>query len=145
MAASDSSVADPPAADTPADKPRKARPVYLDLIRIRQPVPAIVSILHRVSGAVLFLIGIPLMLWAVQQSLRSPDDFARLRQWMAQPLLKLVLIGLLWAYLHHLFAGIRHLLLDLHYGLELKATRQSSIVVLVAALALTVIIGIKLW
>ena len=61
------------------------------------------------------------------------------------PLCKLVLVGLLWAYLHHFFAGIRYLLIDLHVGDDLTPARQSSVVVLVASLALTLIIAVRLW
>ncbi len=123
----------------------KPRPVYLNLAQIRLPLPGFVSILHRVSGAVLFIVGIPLTLYALRDSLGSPEAFARLSAFFAHPLAKLVLIGLIWAYLHHFCAGIRFLLLDLDQGMELKQARQSSVIVLVASLALTLIIGARLW
>ena len=123
----------------------KSRPVYLNLVRIRLPLPGLVSILHRVSGALLFLFAIPLLLFAVQTSLESADGFASLEAKFAHPLCKLVLVGLLWAYLHHFFAGIRYLLLDLHIGDDLRPARQSSVVVLVVSLALTLIIAVRLW
>ncbi len=129
----------------PGKLPRAARPVYLNLLAIRQPVPAIISILHRLSGALLFLIGIPLLIWAVQQSLASPEAYAVLRASFAHPLAKLILLGLVWAYLHHFCAGIRYLLLDLHIGTELAPARQSSFAVLIVSLALTAIIGARLW
>jgi succinate dehydrogenase / fumarate reductase cytochrome b subunit len=123
----------------------KPRPVYLNLARIRLPLPGLVSILHRVSGAVLFLFAIPLALFGVQASLESADGFAALKAMFAHPLCKLVLVGLLWAYLHHFFAGIRYLLLDLHVGDDLRPARQSSVAVLVASLALTLIVAVRLW
>ncbi len=123
----------------------KTRPVYLNLIQIRQPLPALVSILHRVSGAALFLVGIPLFLVALQASLTTPDTLAGLRVALAHPLGKLVLLGMLWSYLHHFCAGVRFLLLDLQQGIELGPARQSSIAVLVVSLALTVAIGVRLW
>ena len=125
--------------------PRAARPVYLNLLAIRQPIPAIVSILHRVSGALLFLVGIPLVLWAVQQSLTSPETWTALRATLAHPVPKLLLLGLAWAYLHHVCAGIRYLLLDLHIGTELRPLRQSSFAVLIVSLVLTAIVGARLW
>ena len=131
--------------ELPGQRPRAARPVYLNLIAIRQPIPAIISILHRLSGALLFLVGIPLLLWAVQQSLASADAYAALRASLAHPIAKLLLLGLVWAYLHHFCAGIRYLLLDLHIGTELTPSRQSSYVVLIVSLALTAIIGARLW
>ena len=123
----------------------KKRPVYLDLPRIRLPLPGIVSILHRVSGAWLLLAGIPLLLYAVSRSLASPETYATMKESFAHPLAKLVLIALLWAYLHHFLAGIRYLLLDIHRGIELAPARRSSAVVMVISLALTVILGARLW
>jgi succinate dehydrogenase / fumarate reductase cytochrome b subunit len=123
----------------------KPRPVYLNLVRIRLPLPGIVSILHRISGAGLFLVGIPLLLIALQRSLASPEAFEELRLAWANPLAKLVLIGLVWAYLHHFCAGIRYLLLDIHVGDDLKPARQSSVVVLAVSIVLTLIVAARLW
>jgi succinate dehydrogenase / fumarate reductase, cytochrome b subunit len=123
----------------------KSRPVYLNLVRIRLPLPGVVSILHRASGAALFLLGIPLALFALQTSLESTDGFASLAGMFANPFCKLVLVGLLWSYLHHFFAGIRYLLLDLHVGDDLRPARQSSVAVLVAGVLLTLIITVRLW
>jgi succinate dehydrogenase / fumarate reductase cytochrome b subunit len=123
----------------------KQRPVYLNLLHIRLPLPGIVSILHRISGAVLFCVGLPLLLVALQRSLGSPEAFHGLQAALATPLSKLVLLGLAWAYLHHFCAGIRFLLLDVHQGIELKPARRSSIAVLVISLALTLLVGVRLW
>jgi succinate dehydrogenase / fumarate reductase, cytochrome b subunit len=123
----------------------KSRPVYLNLVRIRLPLPGLVSILHRASGAALFLLGIPLALFALQTSLESADAFAGLAGMFATPFCKLVLVALLWSYLHHFFAGIRYLLLDLHVGDDLRPARQSSVAVLVAGVLLTLIIAVRLW
>lgn len=122
----------------------RPRPKYLDLFRIRLPLPALVSFLHRVSGALLFLF-LPLMLWLWQQSLATQQSFDRFSAVVAMPLLKLVLIGLLWGYLHHLCAGIRHLALDMNVGTDLPAARASSVVVLAVSIALTLAIGAALW
>ena len=123
----------------------KHRPVYLDLPRIRLPLPGIVSILHRVSGALLFLAGIPLLLYAVSESVASPGAYAAMKASFAHPLAKLVLFGMLWAYCHHFCAGIRYLLLDVHCGIELEPARRSSAIVLVLGIALTLIVGVRLW
>ena len=131
------SVSDPPVV--------KRRPVYLNLVRIRLPLPGIVSILHRISGAALFLFAIPVVLFAMQTSVESAAGFASLQSMFANPLCKLVLVGLLWAYLHHFFAGIRYLLIDLHIGDDLAPARQSSVAVLGASLILTLIIAVRLW
>ncbi|NMG63725.1 succinate dehydrogenase, cytochrome b556 subunit [Azoarcus indigens] len=123
---------------------RKQRPKHLAIHEIRLPLPGIVSILHRVSGAGLFLL-LPFLLFLFGRSLGSPETFATFEAVVSHPLAKLVLLGLLWAYLHHFCAGIRFLLLDLHQGLDLPSARNSARIVLVVSLALTVIIGVKLW
>lgn len=130
------------ALDRPVAKPR---PVYLNLLAIRLPLPAFVSILHRASGALLFLIGIPALLWVVQRALASPDAWVQMRATLGSPLAKLVLLVLAWAYFHHFIAGIRHLLMDLHIGMDLKPARQSAAMTLVLAVLLTLAVAVKLW
>lgn len=123
----------------------KPRPLYINLLRIRIPLPSVVSFLHRVTGALLLVFGIPLLLAGVGASLASPESYASLRQTLAHPLAKLVLVGFIWAFLHHFCAGIRHLLLDLQKGIELGPARQSAVVVFAVSIALTLIIAVKLW
>jgi succinate dehydrogenase / fumarate reductase cytochrome b subunit len=128
--------------DRPVVKPR---PVYLNLFAIRQPLPAIVSILHRISGALMFLVGIPLLLWGVQASLASPETFAQFMSTMAHPLARLTALLLAWAYIHHLLAGFRHLMLDVHVGVDLPSARRSASVVFVLSILLTLVVAVRLW
>jgi len=124
---------------------KKKRPKNLDLMTIRLPLPGILSILHRVSGAVLFLL-LPVLLWLFESSLTSPETFAVFKSIAAHPLVKLILLGLIWLYLHHFCAGIRYLLLDLHKGIDLESARLSSKIVFAVSIALTLLIGVKvLW
>ena len=120
------------------------RPKFLNLLQIRQPVPAVVSILHRVSGAALFL-ALPALLAWWQCSLTSADAFASAKNFAAMPLVKLVIIGLVWAYLHHLCAGLRHLAADVDVGTELKSARAASWLVLAVSLLLTLVIAVRIW
>lgn len=122
----------------------KKRPKHLDLRVIEQPLPAIASILHRVSGAALFLM-LPFLIYLLDLSLGSPSGFETLKAIVAHPLAKLLLIGLLWAFLHHFCMGIRILLLDLDIGTDLEPARAGAKAVMVISLALTAILGIKLW
>jgi len=108
------------------------------------PLPAFVSIAHRVSGAVLFLM-IPVILWLLHISLDSAQSFAAFKTVVGHPLVKIILLGILWAYMHHLCAGVRHLAMDLHIGLELETARATSVAVLVVSIALTLAIGALLW
>src|SRR6476620_11496889 len=127
------------AADRPIVKPR---PVYLNLFAIRQPLPAIVSILHRITGALLFVVGIPLLLWFVQRSLASPDAFDAAMRPLTSPFGKLVLLALVWGYVYHLLAGLRHLALDLHAGIKLAPARSSAAVLLVVSALLLIVIAV---
>lgn len=122
----------------------KTRPKYLDLFKIRLPLPGWVSILHRVSGLGLFLC-LPFLLWLLDNSLHSRSSFAYFQDLVSRPLIKLLLLGLTWAFLHHLFAGIRYIALDLHWGTELPAARATSATVLAISLALTLVLGAMLW
>jgi len=131
-----------PALDRPVVKPR---PVYLNLLAIRQPLPAVISILHRVSGALLFLLGIPVLLWGMDATLTSPEAFAQWKATMLHPIAKLLLLLLAWSYIHHLLAGIRHLVLDVHVGIDLQSARRSASIVFIVALILTALVAVRLW
>ena len=124
---------------------KKKRPLWYNLNLLNLPVPAVVSILHRVSGALLFVLTFAL-LYVLDASLASPERHDAARQILAHPLTKLVTLALLWAFLHHLIAGVRYLLLDVGVGLQLQQARASSFAVLGASLALTLVLGgILLW
>jgi len=122
----------------------KEHPKHLALHLIQLPLPGFVSILHRVSGLLLFL-ALPLLLLMLQYSLRSIETYTQLMAILAHPLAKLLLLGLLWAFLHHFCAGLRYLAIDLDYGVKLAQARASSKAVLAVSLVLTVLLGAKLW
>lgn len=124
--------------------PVKSRPVFLEIPNIRLPIPGIVSILHRISGVILFVM-LPVLLYLLSGTLSRESAFETYRAIVSNPLVKLILIGVLWAYLHHLLAGVRFLLLDAHKGLELNTARNTAKLVFTAALVLTVILGALLW
>lgn len=121
------------------------RPKHLNLFKIKQPLPAVVSILHRISGALLFFPGIPLVLCGFQLLLQSPESFEILISYWQSPVIKGLLLLPLWFFMHHLCAGIRHVLLDLHIGVALSKARASSSLVLIAGLSLTVVVGVLIW
>jgi succinate dehydrogenase / fumarate reductase cytochrome b subunit len=129
---------------------KKIRPKYLSLpallFQIRLPVPGWVSILHRISGA---LLVVPFAAWALyllDASLASEAGFERVRsEYLGLPLVKLGMLVFIWAYCHHFCAGIRYLFLDLDLGVDLKTARLTSWIVIAAALAATAFFGAKLW
>jgi succinate dehydrogenase cytochrome b subunit len=119
------------------------RPKNLNLFTIHFPIPAIVSILHRLSGVALFVF-IPLFIWLFAYSLTN-DGFSVLQDWFEEPFIK----GVIWlAFLpicFHLVAGIRHLLMDIHVGEQLALGRLNAILTFVVVIALMILIGIWLW
>ena len=122
----------------------KQRPKHLALHEIRLPLAGFASILHRISGAGLFLM-LPLLIWLLQLSLGATQDSAAMFAALTGNwLVKLILLGLLWAFLHHFCMGIRILLIDIHVGVEREQARSSAMTVMVVSLALTAIFGLKL-
>lgn len=107
------------------------RPVYLNLFQLHLPVTGWVSILHRVSGALLFLL-LPWMVWGFALTLSDEAGFARVAAWASTPYAKLLALALVWAFAQHFFAGLRHLAMDSHWGVSLKSARLSSLIVLLA-------------
>jgi succinate dehydrogenase / fumarate reductase cytochrome b subunit len=123
---------------------KKKRPLWYNLSPVNLPVPGMVSIFHRISGAALF-IGLFWLLYLLELSLSSPSAFEKLRSVIAHPFGKLVLIGFAWAYLHHFCAGIRYLVLDLHIGDELATARKSAVSVFIVSLLLTLAVAVAIW
>lgn len=123
---------------------KKQRPKHLALNEIRLPLPGKVSILHRVSGAGLFLM-LPVLLALFGASVGSPESYADFTQIVGNVFVKLILSGLVWAYMHHFCAGIRFLLLDVHVGVDKESANKSARAVLIVSLILTVILVSKLW
>ena len=129
---------------------KKIRPKYLSLpailFEIRLPVPGWVSILHRISGALLVFPFFAWLLYLLDASLASEQGFEKIRtEYLPLLPVKLGLLVFIWAYCHHFCAGIRYLLLDLDIGIELKTARVTSWIVIAAGLALTAVFGARLW
>lgn len=115
------------------------------LASYRFPLAAVVSILHRVSGALLFLVGFPFLLYLFQQSLTSELSFESYRAIVSHWFAKLVLLALIWAYLHHFCAGVRYLAMDVHVAVGKEQGRTTATIVLAVSLALTLIVALKLF
>ncbi|NEV61175.1 succinate dehydrogenase, cytochrome b556 subunit [Thiorhodococcus minor] len=116
-----------------------SRPVFLDLWRIKLPLPGLVSILHRLSG-VLMILSIPVAAILFHQALSSPEGFAATAAFLDFWLIQLAILALTWSLLHHLLAGIRHLGLDIGVGLDRPVARKTAWVVLIGAPVLLVIV-----
>jgi len=122
-----------------ADMIATKRPKYLNLVKIRLPLPGMVSIAHRISGVLLFL-AIPSMAYMLDMSVGSEAGYEQVQQLFAHPLLKLILLILGWSICHHFFAGLRYLLLDVDIGIDLKSARTSAMAVMVAAVLSVLVI-----
>ena len=122
-----------------------------DLPTYRLPAAGIVSILHRISGAIMFLL-LPFIIWLFDTSVSSEYSFARFKAafniglgFVPGWFLKLVALALIWAYLHHLIAGVRHLYMDARHAVSKEFGKSSAVVTLVLSVGLTVVLGAKLF
>lgn len=117
---------------------------FAQTVHYRLPLAAKVSILHRISGGLMFLL-LPLILFMLDKSLTSEISFEYLSGFASHWFVKLVILALVWAYLHHFCAGIRHLFMDLHFGLDKDGGRKTSIAVFAVSLPLTLLVALKLF
>ena len=117
-----------------------SRPVFLNLLRIRQPVMAVVSIFHRISG-VLMILALPGLVYLLNLSLSNQAGFSQVADLLASPVLKLLAVLLGWALTHHILAGIRFMLLDFDLGIERAVARKTAWLVHVSALLLTAVLA----
>ena len=129
--------------------PKKERPEFrnihvTELSNYRLPLAGIVSILHRISGFLMFAL-LPFVLYLLEQSLRSEISFAYYQGFVTYPLVKLIILALVWGYMQHFCAGVRHLVMDTHIGLDKDSARKSAAIVLVVSLFLTFIVALKLF
>ena len=126
------------------NKTKRNRPKNLNLLTIRLPINDLVSILHRATGCVLFLI-LPILLGTLQLSLSSAEHYQTAVSILHSPLSKLMLLGLAWAFFHHFFAGVRHLAMDVHWMTTLMKARFTSKLVLALGVLATLALAVKLW
>jgi succinate dehydrogenase / fumarate reductase cytochrome b subunit len=120
------------------------RPIYLDVTKYRYPNTAIVSILHRVSGVILFLY-IPFLLCALDRSVSSGEEFQGLVLSLDLPIMKILAWGFLAALIFHLVAGIRHLLMDMGIGESHRGGRLGANIVFIVSALLILAAGVWLW
>ena len=122
----------------------KKRPVNLKLGSLKYPPMAIASILHRISGVILFLL-LPIMLFIFGQSVQSEASYAQIKTLLSHSCYKLVLWAFGAALIYHVLAGIRHMIMDLGFGEQLSAGRRTAVLVIVLALILTIFLGFWIW
>jgi succinate dehydrogenase / fumarate reductase cytochrome b subunit len=121
------------------------RPKYYDLNLANLPAPGLASIFHRISGALLFAPVIPALLYLMQATLGSEAGYLHWKGILAMGPVKLVLLAFVWLYCHHFFAGIRYLLLDLHWGIAKEKARASAKLVFVLGAVATLLVAGRIW
>jgi succinate dehydrogenase / fumarate reductase cytochrome b subunit len=142
-------------APSPSTRPKRPEfrniNAFTDLPSYRLPVAGIVSILHRVSGALMFLL-MPFIIWMFDTSISSELSFARFTSafnvgvgFVPGVFFKLVALAILWAFLHHLIAGLRHLWMDMRHAVSKEFGKSSAVFTLVLSVGLTVVLGAKLF
>lgn len=129
---------------TEAPSVKKIRPVNLNLFTISFPITAIVSILHRITGFLLFLF-VPLIIWAFDASLSSPDSFAAVQAIFKLFIVKFLIWVCLSGLVYHTLAGFRHFVMDFGWGESLKAMRIGAKIILILAVLSSILLGIWLW
>lgn len=120
------------------------RPVHLDLTRMKFPIMAIVSGLHRITGVLLFLL-LPLALYLLHHSLQSQVSFAQLHAFVKMPVINFLIWLMLSAVGYHLLAGIRHMLMDCGFGEQLKSARVTSYCLILLAIIIAIAAGVWIW
>ncbi|WP_372524693.1 succinate dehydrogenase, cytochrome b556 subunit [Piscinibacter sp.] len=136
-------------AETTRERPGTMR--LVDATQYRLPVAGVVSILHRISGVIMFAL-LPFIIWMFDTSLTSEISYGQFTSvfiagagFVPAWFFKLVALALIWAYLQHFIAGLRHLWMDATHAVSLEFGRQSAIVTLAASLVLTLALGLKLF
>jgi succinate dehydrogenase / fumarate reductase cytochrome b subunit len=125
--------------------PRRFTNIHvLQIIRYRLPAAGMVSILHRISGALMFLL-LPFILYLFDLSITSEISFASLQGFASHWFVKLLILAVSWGYLHHFCGGIRHLIMDAHIGLSKEGARKSANMVFAVSLPLTMLVALKLF
>lgn len=120
------------------------RPVNLDFTTFKLPLPAITSILHRISGVILF-VGVAGLLYLLDTSLASAEGFAQVQQWLANPLVKLIIWGVVAALLYHLIAGVKHLVMDLGIGETFEGGLRGARLVVILSVISIIAAGVWIW
>lgn len=131
--------------EAPKKERREFRNIHvLELSNYRLPLAGVVSILHRISGFLMFAL-LPVVLYLLQLSIQSELSFEHFRGIASHWFTKLVILALVWAYFQHFCAGVRHLIMDTHVGLDKDSARKSAATVLVISVVLTALVALKLF
>lgn len=119
------------------------RPVNLDLTTVRMPFTAVLSIIHRITGVIIFF-GVPVLLWLFQQSLTSPEGFAQVEQLLSGGFLRFAFFGLIWAFAYHIMAGLKHLAMDLGHAETPESAKIAAALLIIGNILVLIFLGVRL-
>lgn len=119
------------------------RPVNLDLTTVRMPFTAVLSILHRITGVIIFL-GIPVLLWLLEKSLSSPIGYVEVEQMLAGGFWRFAFFGLIWAFAYHIMAGIKHLAMDMGHAETPESAKIAATLLIIGNVLVLIFLGVRL-
>ncbi|TXS95610.1 succinate dehydrogenase, cytochrome b556 subunit [Parahaliea maris] len=120
------------------------RPVNLDIGTMRLPITAWASITHRASGVFIF-VGMAVLIWALDASLKSPESFSSLQECLTSPIAKLVIWAIMAGLIYHSLAGVKHLIMDFGIGETMEGGVTGARIVIALSVILTVLAGVWIW
>ena len=119
------------------------RPVNLDLKTVKMPFAAVLSILHRITGVIIFF-GVPFLLWLLQQSLSSPMGYAEVQNFIGSGFWRLAFFGIVWAFAYHIMAGIKHLFMDVGYAETPEGAKVAATLIVLGNIIVLIFLGVRL-
>ena len=119
------------------------RPVNLDLTTVRMPFTAVLSIIHRITGVIIFF-GVPAFLWLFQQSLTSAEGFSQVQQLLSGGFLRFAFFGFIWAFAYHIMAGLKHLAMDLGHAETPESAKIAAAILIIGNILVLIFLGVRL-
>lgn len=119
------------------------RPVNLDLTTVRMPFTAVLSILHRITGVIIFL-GVPVLLWLLEKSLSSAAGYGEVEQLLAGGFWRFAFFGVIWAFAYHVMAGIKHLAMDMGHAETPETAKIAAALLIIGNILVLIFLGVRL-
>ena len=119
------------------------RPVNLDLTTVRMPFKAVLSILHRITGVIIFL-GVPVLLWLLEKSLNSAAGYREVEQLLAGGFWRFAFFGVIWAFAYHVMAGIKHLAMDMGHAETPETAKIAAALLIIGNILVLIFLGVRL-
>ncbi len=119
------------------------RPVNLDLTTVRMPFTAVLSILHRITGVIIFF-GVPVLLWLLEKSMTSAAGYEEVEQLLAGGFWRFAFFGVIWAFAYHVMAGIKHLAMDMGHAETPETAKIAAALLIIGNILILIFLGVRL-